>query len=477
MNILNLVKITPLLISGLVGINKANITENIFSFSITRTSTAIMSYTIAIKSKSTVWPNAIFNITFKETNNTSPSYIINSRNFNTESSIQGTTNLQIDVNFIENIDLQSASITENGTNPGTAINEENNSLYFIINPLMFETNEEITYTINADTNPIEPEPPEEDPYKNYSNYEIPQASLQTIRLNNTFSSYDDILRFNKINITKNEIIINIIRTDQFAKITYTNKEIYLPILGTFIQNKTQYNIVDIYLTNGQVLLNLLNRNSSVNKFFVSETRQVQQSKYIYKNCSFNYFNKTDKPNKLNYESTENNTIQITTNDVGTGNIGNATITNKDSNISYMQMYSLFGINPTTTSYFGGQNPTRINQNKTGGSVSAMIGQIVEMTNYNEYLQMFTYRNDVDQTQGQLYIPLSNMENVNDLHINLVAFKTSIGNNPELAINDITTLFGVLDNLETLGYFPFTFGTIIFIGVIFGFIMILVKILK
>ena len=474
MNILNLVKITPLLISSVIGINKANITENIFSFSITRTSTAIMSYTIAIKSKSTVWPNAIFNITFQETNNTSPSKILNSRNFNTESTIQGTTNLQIDVNFIENIDLQSASITENGTNPGTAINEENNSLYFVINPLMFETNKEITYTINADTNPIEPEPPE-DPYKDFNTFNINQSRLQVIRTNkNNFSSYNDISRFNTINIDNEEININFEKY-QYATLNYTNKNIIIPILGTFINNNTQYNIIDFYFTDNNNVINLLNYISSTDMFFASPTREVNQSTYTYKNSTFNYFNnQANIPYKLNYTKTSNSTIQITTNDVGSGSVGNATITN-NQNLEDAFISSLFGIDPITISYFGSPEINKINQLKSGGSVSSIIYQIVELTNYNKYLPLYTFNPKVQQSWGELYIPLNNLSN--NININIIAFRNDVNDDINININDITTLFGVLDNLENLGLTPFTFGTIIFIGLTLGFIMVLIKILK
>ena len=477
MNILNLVKIAPFLMSNLVSVNKAKTIENIFQFAITRTSTSIITYTITIDSQNITFPNEIEEITFKEGDNSSPSFTMNKTNFNEIKTLQGTKFLKIDVIFTNTIDITTANITENGNNPGTAINEENNSIYFSVNPMMFETNEKIIYTISADTTPIEPEPPQEN-YLDYKSYEINQASLQILRLNNNFTSYNDILRFNQIEINKNWINIILNRSDQYTKILYSNKEIYLPILGTFIQNKVQYNIVDFYFTDGQVLVNLLDKISNDNRYFVSETRTVQQSKYIYKNCSFNYFANSDKPNKLNYEVQESNKIEITTNDVGTGNIGNATITNKEDDIGTIEMYSIFGINPKTTSYFAGNNPTRINQDKKGGTVSAMIGQIIEMTNYNEYMQMFTYRHDIDQSMGTLYIPFNDgMDKYDNLSINLIAFKTTTSNNPELAINDITTLFGILDNLETLGYYPFTLGTIIFIGVIFGFIMILVKVLK
>ena len=258
---------------------------------------------------------------------------------------------------------------------------------------------------------------------------------------------------------------------------YSNKYIYLPILGTFIQNNTQYNIVDLYFTNGTTLINLLNKNAA-NKYFISQSRTQQQSNYIYKNSSFNDNNQSSDKYVLEYETTDTNNIQIITNDVGMGSNGYATISNKSENITTIEMYSIFGINPKTTSYFGGENPTRISQFKTGGSVSAPIYQIVEMTNYNEYLQMYTYRNNIKQELGDIYIPLMGMsEYLNDLNINLVVFKTDSQYNPELAINDITTLFSTLDNLEGLGFFPFTFGTIIFIGVVIGFIMVLVKVLK
>lgn len=317
---------------------------------------------------------------------------------------------------------------------------------------------------------------EKDPYKDYTNFDINQSRLQVVRTNkSTFSSYNEITRFNNIDINNNEITINF-QNYQYAKLNYTDKNITIPILGTFINNDTQLNIVDFYFTDkNNNVINLLNYISSADMWFGSPTRNVAQSIYTYKNSSFNYFNNSDIPYRLNYTKNSDNTIQITTNDVGISSVGNATIVNNENNFDNAFITSLFGIDPITISYFGMPNKNIINQLKSGGSISAIINQRVELANYNKYLPIYTYNPSIEQSKGELYIPLSNIPN--NVNINIIAFRNDINDDIKININDITTLFSVLDNLENLGLTPFTFGTIIFIGLTLGFIMVLIKILK
>ena len=475
MNCLNLIKITPLLLTSLNGINKANNLQNIFSFNMQIVRTDVHKFTFS--SNSETFSDKIEKIEFQRPGYPYPIMTIDSKNYNltTSTNIFSTQEIiTVEVYFINNVYLNNIEIKSNNDVIETYKNTNNNSKYWNVKTNTL-SEEKTAFEIYLDPTITPPEPEEQ--YKNYTSYEIPQSTLETIRYNNnTFNSYVDNERFNRIQINNDYLSIYINKSNQYAKILYSNKYIYLPILGTFLENNVQYNIVDIYFTNGSTLINMLNHKGGFN-FFRSLTRNQQQSTYIYKNCIFNQFSPSKEKYDLDYTKTSTNNIQITTNDVGMGNNGYATISNKKENITTMEMYSIFGINPKTTSYFGGENPTQISQFKTGGSVSAPIYQIVEMTNYNEYLQMYTYRNDINQELGELTTTLNDMSNYQDLNINVVAFKTDTQSNPELAINDITTLFGTLDNLEGLGFFPFTFGTIIFIGVVIGFIMILVKVLK
>ena len=501
MNCLNLIKITPLLLSSLTGISRANNLQNTFSFNMQIVRTDVHKFTFS--SNSETFSDKIEKIEFQRPGYPYPIMTIDSKNYNlvTSTNIFSTQEIiTVEVYFINNVNLDNIEIQSNNNVIETYKNANNNSKYWnvktnTLNEIKTPFEIYLESTIDPpdpepdpdptppepdpDPTPPEPDPdptPPENPYKDYTNYEIPQSKLETIRIDNSFGSYHDNERFNRIQLDYTHIDIYINKSNQYAKILYSNKAIYLPILGTFLQNNTQYNIVDLYFTNGTTLINLLNKNAA-NKYFISQSRTQQQSNYNYKNSSFNDNYQSSDKYVLEYETTSTNNIQIITNDVGMGNNGYATITNKQENITTMEMYSIFGINPKTTSYFGNDNPTKVNQFKSGGSVSAPIYQIVEMTNYNEYLQMFTYRNDIDQKLGDIYIPLMGMNEYKDLNINLVAFKTNTQTSPELAINDITTLFSTLDNLEGLGFFPFTFGTIIFIGVVIGFIMVLVKVLK
>ena len=478
MNCLNLIKITPLLLSNLIGINKAKIiepykfislacqieTENEYEYFVSRLSPNQNDWPIDLEYIQYETYGGDFNEKLTESNYT------NGIKFDI-----ATTDdiLYIAFKFSENVNINNVNLKKDNIDLDITKQENTNICFFNINMAELEPNKWIDYSIYiAFYTP--PTPPPQ--YIDYTSYEIPQSNLNTFRYDNKFNSYSDNERFNRIEINKDYLSIYINKSNQFAKILYSNKYIYLPILGTFFENNIQYNIVDIYFTNGSTLINMLNNKLGFN-FFRSLTRTQQQSNYLYKNCIFNQFSPSKEKYDLDYTKTSSNNIEITTNDVGMGNNGYATITNKEKEITTMEMYSIFGINPKTTSYFGGDNPTRINQFKSGGSISAPIYQIVEMTNYNEYLQMYTYRNDTEQELGELTTALSNMDSYNDLKINVIAFKTNTQSNPELAINDITTLFSTLDNLEGLGFFPFTFGTIIFIGVVIGFIMVLVKVLK
>ena len=475
MNLINLVKITPLLMSSLMGINKANEIEPIFNFSITKINpnTQPLPYKLKINSDADSFPTQIKEITFKENNETLNLYTMNSENYNTERTINGKNILRVDIIFKAEIDVNTVIVKYDNNNITTTIDNSKNSVYYTFFPPTEETNLKKTYTIYADNTPIEPP---EDPYKDYTNFDINQSRLQVIRTGkNTFSSYNDITRFNNIHIDTEEITINF-QNLQYAKLNYTDKNITLPILGTFINNDTQLNVVDFYFTdNNSNVINLLNYISSTDMWYGSPTRNVSQSIYTYKNSSFNYFNNSEIPYKLNYTKNSDNTIQITTNDVGSGSVGNATIVNNENNLDSAFITSLFGIDPLTISYFGMPNKNIVNQLKSGGSVSAIIYQRVELANYNKYLPIYTYNPSIEQSKGELYIPLSNIPN--NININIIAFRNDVNDDIHININDITTLFGVLDNLENLGLTPFTFGTIIFIGLTLGFIMVLIKILK
>ena len=475
MNLINLVKITPILMSSLMGVNKANTIEPIFNFSITKINpnTQPLPYKLKINSEANSFPSQIKEITFKEINETLNLYTMNNENYNTERTINGENILRVDIIFKAEIDVNSVIIKYDNNNITTTIDNSKNSVYYTFFPPTEETNLKKTYTIYTNTTPIEPP---EDPYKDYSNFDINQSRLQVIRTGkNSFSSYNDISRFNNIHIDSDEITINF-QKDQYAKLNYTDKNITLPILGTFINNDTQLNVVDFYLTdNNSNVINLLNYISSTDMWYGSPTRNVSQSIYTYKNSSFNYFNNSEIPYKLNYTKQSDNTIQITTNDVGNGSVGNATIVNNENNLDSAFITSLFGIDPLTISYFGMPNKNIVNQLKSGGSVSAIINQRVEMANYNKYLPMYTYNPSIEQSKGELYIPLNKIPS--NVNINIIAFRNDVNDDIHININDITTLFGVLDNLENLGLTPFTFGTIIFIGLTLGFIMVLIKILK
>lgn len=479
MNLINVVKITPLLLSNIVLLN-TNEQYKLFSYTANITSKNEKIY-FKISTQDT-WPSDLNYIEYYTNDNTEKKQITE-LNYNEELwvNITNTERLYFNFSFTKNININDVKITKNNENVILSKYVDNNICNFGMTKDQLTPNTTYNFKIlvsNYTPPDPEPEPPEEDQYKDYTSYTIPQSNLQTLRLENSeFLSKSGTDRFNTLRIWSGDFSIYMRKNNQYAKILYSNNEIYLPILGTYIINNVQYNIVDFYFTNNSTPVNLLNHITDDYHYFASETRTTQQSNYIYQNNSFNRWSDKYITYKLKYTSTENNQIEITTNDVGMGNNGNATITNKETDITTMQMYSLFGINPKTTSYFGGQNPTRINQFKSGGSISAPIYQIVEMTNYNEYLQMFSYRNNISQQLGELYVPLINMSKYEDLKLNLIGFRQDSNYDPELAINDITTLFGVLDNLENLGFFPFTFGTIIFIGVVIGFIMIIVKVLK
>ena len=483
MNLINLVKITPFLISNLVSVNKTTKIEpyNLYSFRNQIETEGTREYFVSRPSQEQkTWPIDLQYIEYETYGNDFKQQLL-SHNYQEGIKFDiATTNdiLYITFRFTENIDINNVNITSNNINIDITKSQENNECWFTLNMAELEPNTRINYNVlvNNYTPPETPEPPE-DPYKDYTNFDINQSRLQVIRTNkNSFSSYSDITRFNTININSAEITINF-QKEQYAKLNYTDKNITIPILGTFINNNTQYNIVDFYFTdNDSNVINLLNCISSPDMYYASPTRTQTQFVYTYKNSSFNYFNyQAEIPYKLDYNRTSNSTIQITTNDVGTGNNSNASIINNENNLDSAFITSMFGIDPLTISYFGMPNVNKVAQRKKGGSVSGQIYQNVELANYNKYLPIYTYNPNIEQSKGELYIPLSNLSN--NFNINVIAFRNDVNDDIHININDITTLFGVLDNLENLGLEPFTFGTIIFIGLTLGFIMVLIKILK
>ena len=482
MNLINVVKITPLLISSFMGINKANTIEPYKFFALTNTIQKENTKTYYIcrpRQDQETWPIDLEYINF----------VTYGEDFNeklTQSNYQNGIKydiataddiLYISFKFSENVNINNVSIKQNNIDLNTTKLEDTNECFFSINVAELTPNIWTDYEVYIAnyTPPIPPEPPE-DPYKDYSNFDINQSRLQVIRTSkSTFSSYSEISRFNNIHIDNDEITINF-QNLQYAKLNYTDKNITIPILGTFINNDTQLNIIDFYFTdNNNNVINLLNYISSADMWFGSPTRTTTQSIYNYKNSSFNYFNNSNIPYRLNYTKNSDNTIQITTNDVGISSVGNATIVNNENNLDNAFITSLFGIDPITISYFGMPNKNIVNQLKSGGSITSIINQRVELANYNKYLPIYTYNPSIEQSKGELYIPLNNIPS--NVNINVIAFRNDVNDDIKININDITTLFGVLDNLENLGLTPFTFGTIIFIGLTLGFIMVLIKILK
>lgn len=482
MNLINITKITPLLVSSLININKAPTTEPYKLFSLTsriETENTKRYYVSRPTANQETWPIDLEYIQYETYGNDFNEQLTQNNYQNGIKFDTAKTDdiLYIAFKFSENININNVSIKQNNIDLDITKQVNNNTCFFNINMAELEPNIRTNYDIYiANYTPPEPEPPEENPYKNYTNFDINQSRLQVIRTGkSTFSSYNDISRFNNIHINNDEITINF-QNLQFTKLNYTDKNITIPILGTFLDNDTQLNIIDFYFTdNNNNVINLLNYISSSDMRFGSPTRKVAQSIYTYKNSSFNYFNNSDIPYRLNYTKNSDNTIQITTNDVGISSIGNATIVNNENNLDNAFITSIFGVDPITISYFGMPNKNIVNQLKSGGSISAIINQRIELANYNKYLPIYTYNPSIEQSKGELYIPLNNLSN--DININIIAFRNDINDDIKININDITTLFGVLDNLENLGLTPFTFGTIIFIGLTLGFIMVLIKILK
>lgn len=479
MNLINVVKITPLLLSNLIGINKTPTIEPYKFFSLTsriETENTKKFYVSKPTANQETWPIDLEYIQYETYGGDFSEQLTESNYLNGIKFDIATTDdiLYIAFKFSENVNINNVSIKQNNIDLDITKLQDSNQCFFNINMAELEPNIWTYYDIYI-ANYTPPIPPE-DPFKDYSNFDINQSRLQVIRTNkNTFSSYNEISRFNNIHIDNDEITINF-QNLQYAKLNYTDKNITIPILGTFINNNTQLNIVDFYFTdNNNNVINLLNYISSADMWYGSPTRNVIQSIYTYKNSSFNYFNDPDIPYRLNYIKNSDNTIQITTNDVGISSVGNATIVNNENNLDNAFITSLFGIDPITISYFGMPNKNIVNQLKSGGSISAIINQRVELANYNKYLPIYTYNPSIEQSKGELYIPLSNIPN--NVNINVIAFRNDVNDDIKININDITTLFGVLDNLENLGLTPFTFGTIIFIGLTLGFIMVLIKILK
>ena len=138
--------------------------------------------------------------------------------------------------------------------------------------------------------------------------------------------------------------------------------------------------------------------------------------------------------------------------------------------------SLFGINPLTKSYFGLNNRLYISQNVQSSLISNFTSQYV-FWNYTQYMPIFSFQ-DTDTSQwNKTNTTTLNINLNNNYDIYLIAFPTNTNNDVSINVNDITTIIGAMDNLENIGLLPFTFGSIILIGVMLGFIMILIKILK
>lgn len=451
-------------------INKANTINNeLFSFNIERITQRLQNY-LEFSPTNTNYPSEILNISFTEKDNIINFYTITPENYTeTNSVLVGGSNpiseFTLDIEFSQIQDITEIAVYKNETKLVT--NTKDNTI-----SINFNTNSDFPLDVIQKISIIT----EEEEYKSYDDYNINQSRLQTLRLQQSnFTTYQDNNRFNFTAINKNNIDFQINFTHT-AEIEYTNKTIKLPILGTFRTNNIQYNLIDFYFTDtNNNVINLLNYITNYNTYFVSNTREVNQSTYTYQNASFNFLGYSNNATyKLEYQI-ENNEIQITTNDVGISSMGNATITNKEENITSIFITSLFGINPLTNSYFGSNETTKINQLKTGGSVTAMIYQIVNFTNYTPYMQLLTYNDSLTQQHNAFSIPLSNFPS--SYTLNLITFRQDTNDDIQISINDITTLFGTLDILENLGTLPFTLGTIITIGFILGFIMVLVKILK
>ena len=306
-------------------------------------------------------------------------------------------------------------------------------------------------------------------YQNYDTYELNQSKLKAINVNSNFTSYIND-NYNYIKFTNDRFSINI-HKNQKATIYYTDKYITLPILGTFLNNNEQYNILDFYiLDKNNNVVNLL-ETITIDKI-VSSAHRTNINDIYSGNCNnLNaLFDNNTYADKYNY-TYENNTIKI---NEGTP-IGNASIIANDKEVNPFAT-SLFGINPLTKSYFGLNNRLYISQLVQSTLISSFTSQYV-FWNYTQYMPIFSFQ-DTDTSQwNKTNTTTLNINLNNNYDIYLIAFPTNTNNDVSINVNDITTIIGAMDNLENIGLLPFTFGSIILIGVMLGFIMILIKILK
>lgn len=306
-------------------------------------------------------------------------------------------------------------------------------------------------------------------YKNYTTYELNQSKLKAIEVETNFSSYLND-NFNNIAFSNDRFSIKI-QQNQKATIYYTDKYITLPILGTFLENKIQYNIIDFYIVNKEnQIVNLLNIIS--NDKIYSSNRRSNVNDIVSGNCnSFNALYDGNNYADKYYYTYENNYIKI---NEGTP-IGNASVIANDKEIDPYAT-SLFGINPLTKSYFGLNKRLYISQNVQSSLISSYVSQY-EFWNYTEYVPIFSFQ-DADTSDWNKSNTTTLNINLNDNYkIFLITFKANTSNDISINLNNITTIIGAMDNLENIGLLPFTFGSIILIGVMLGFIMILIKILK
>lgn len=306
-------------------------------------------------------------------------------------------------------------------------------------------------------------------YQNYDTYELNQSKLKAINVQANFSSYIND-NYNYIKFANDRFSINI-HKNQKATIYYTDKYITLPILGTFLNDNTQYNILDFYIldTNNNVV-NLLN--TITNDRIISSAYRTNINNIYSGNC--NSLNALFDNNTYadNYTYTyQNNTIKI---NEGTP-IGNASIIANDKEIEPFAT-SLFGINPLTKSYFGLNNRLYISQLVQSTLISSFTSQYV-FWNYTQYMPIFSFQDADISKRNKRNTTTLNINLNNNYKIYLIAFPTNTNNDVSINVNDITTIIGAMDNLENIGLLPFTFGSIILIGVMLGFIMILIKILK
>ena len=308
-------------------------------------------------------------------------------------------------------------------------------------------------------------------YKDYTEYTIDQSKLITIRTNqNNFESYTSP-RFNYIDINNQNLTLTI-QKNQKAHINYSNKTISIPILGTTYYNNEQYNIIDFYYTKNNNTINMFDIfNNDIYKYYGNVSGSPTSGYHATLN-NFQLFFSNTKPTKDIYNYTYNNAIQIQIGDP----IGNAILYNNSlkQNVEPFAT-SLFGVEPLTKSYFGLNEPNTISQNFTSGLNTNTY--VYTQTNYNKNIQLLSYINQ-DMSSWQQRQQFNYKFTLDTTYqINLIAFPTNTQNTQPIIINDITILLGAFDNLENIGVIPFTFGSLIFIGLLLGFIMILIKILK